>query len=131
MYFACNLLLLPASSPPFPRVGLPAPGLLSDIGGLEMEEEEERGCVCVRLVSGWRGALGSGGEEQEGTPPAGGGEDHHQPAVEAAPSQPSHPDFDLNSAVSWTLVRCEWRSGGYWKGGDVRGASAQCLPGPT
>ena len=43
-------------------MGLLAPGLLSDNGGLEMEEEE-RGCVRVRLVSGWRGALGTGGEE--------------------------------------------------------------------
>ena len=30
---------------------------------MEEEEEEERGCVRVRLVSGWRGALGTGGEE--------------------------------------------------------------------
>ena len=53
-------LLLPSHT--FLRVGLPAAGLLSDIRGLRMEEEE-RGCVRVRLVSGWRGALGTGGEE--------------------------------------------------------------------
>ena len=81
-------------------MGLPAPGLLSDNGGVEMEEEEERGCVRVRLVSGWRGALGTGGEEQEGTPPAGGGEEIQQPPVEAAPSQPSHP-----SNIHWIRTR--------------------------
>ena len=47
-------LLLPSHT--FLRVGLPAAGLLSDIRGLRMEEEE-RGCVRVRLVSGWRGCI--------------------------------------------------------------------------
>ena len=64
-------------------------------GGFRMEEEE-RGCVRVRLVSGWRGALGIGGEEHTGcTPPAGGEEEQQQP-VEAVPSQPSHPEHNLD-----------------------------------
>ena len=95
-----------------------------------MEEEEERGCVCVRLVSGWRGALGTGGEEHTGCTPPAGGEGEIQQPVEAAPSQPSHPEIHRIGARVVRELDDPRREVWWWEG-NVRPASAQCRSGRT
>ena len=122
MFVACYLLLMHAGFHPWVKILSQGWGCLlqaffqttgvGDGGGGEGLRSRATGFWLERSIRHWWGGAGghTAGRRGGGDPAAssGGG------AVAAVASL-QHP-LDSNKAVSWTLIRCDWRSGGYWGG---------------